>query len=390
VPNFKTISKVALIYCDSYEPEAVKEAVSKGISLLGGFELFIKQNEKILLKPNLLTAEIPEQAVTTHPAVFRAVAELLLEYGANVSYGDSPALMSPLEASKGSGIAEVAEELGISLADFENGKEINLSAGQLQVRVPVANAIFENQGVVSIPKLKTHGLEKLTLCIKNQYGCVPGLIKGEFHVRYPDPIDFARLLVEINQYVNPRLYIVDGILAMEGPGPRSGIPKKMNILLLSSDPVALDSVVCKMLGVNPEFLPTVKIASDCGYGVSGEDEIEIVGDPFHRFVCNDFKVSRKRMRKLWFAPLLRRLGTWFLKSPCVDKDKCIHCGQCVKICPVSPAAISIKARRIAPLYHYGRCIRCYCCQEICPVSAIYLKESLMRRVASRLIRRWRG
>lgn len=79
---------------------------------------------------------------------------------------------------------------------------------------------------------------------QNQFGCVPGLLKSQYHVKLPDPYDFATMLVDLNTLINPRLYIMDGIMAMEGNGPRSGKLKQLNVFLLSSDPIALDATAC--------------------------------------------------------------------------------------------------------------------------------------------------
>jgi uncharacterized protein (DUF362 family) len=120
--------------------------------------------------------------------------------------------------------------------------------------------------------------------IKNQFGCVPGILKGEFHLKLPDADDFAKMLVDLNTLVNPRLYVMDGIYAMEGNGPRGGTSRKMNIILLSSDPVALDATVCRLIKVNPECVPTVKYGMQAGMGTFLKDEIELLGDDFDGFV----------------------------------------------------------------------------------------------------------
>ena len=65
--------KVALIKCDNYELSEVKSAINRGIDLLGGIDLFVKEGDKILLKPNLLASESAEKSVTTHPVVFEAI-----------------------------------------------------------------------------------------------------------------------------------------------------------------------------------------------------------------------------------------------------------------------------------------------------------------------------
>jgi len=112
-------SKVVLVRCESYEVELVRKAVARGMELMGGVQNFVKQGEKILLKVNLLAADVPQKCVTTHPAVFRAVAEQFKTAGAVLSYGDSPGIGTPRAAAKKAGITEVADELSLIAADFK-------------------------------------------------------------------------------------------------------------------------------------------------------------------------------------------------------------------------------------------------------------------------------
>ena len=85
------MARVALVPCNSYDEEKVFAAVQTGVNLMGGISAFVKPDEKILLKPNLLSKALPQRAITTHPAVFSAVARLLREEGyTHISYGDSP------------------------------------------------------------------------------------------------------------------------------------------------------------------------------------------------------------------------------------------------------------------------------------------------------------
>ncbi|MDH3880951.1 MAG: DUF362 domain-containing protein, partial [Desulfobacteraceae bacterium] len=58
---------------------------------LGGMEQFVKKNEKVLLKVNLLSGKEPEKAVTTHPEFVRAVAKAVRGAGGEPYIGDSPA-----------------------------------------------------------------------------------------------------------------------------------------------------------------------------------------------------------------------------------------------------------------------------------------------------------
>ncbi|MDD3364968.1 MAG: DUF362 domain-containing protein, partial [Syntrophomonas sp.] len=199
------MSKVVLIMCTSYDYSEVKKAVERGLNIIGGPLAFVKPGENILLKPNLLTGDPPEKCVTTHPVVFKAVGEILQGVGANLSYGDSPGFGTPESASRKAGIAQGAAELHIDLADFRNGEEVFFEAGVQNKKFVIARGALASDGIVSLPKLKTHALTRMTGSIKNQFGCVPGVLKGEYHVKLPDLNNFAQMLVDLNSFLKPRL-----------------------------------------------------------------------------------------------------------------------------------------------------------------------------------------
>ncbi len=374
--------KVALIRCESYGEAAVNRAVERGLELLGGAGQFMQRGERILLKPNLLVPELPEKCVTTHPAVFRAVAKALQSTGAVLSYGDSPAVGSTLRAARKAGIHGVAETLGITAADFKTGVDVFFEEGRQNRKFVIAKGVLESDGVVSLPKLKTHALERFTGCIKNQFGCVPGILKGEYHVKLPDPNDFGKMLVDLNRFVNPRLYVMDGITAMEGNGPRGGTPRQMNLLLFSADPVALDATVCRLVDMDPENVPTILFGSESGAGTFLQDEIELVGDPFASFWDRKFNIERRPVIGLKKKGLVNWLNNRLIPKPVINPEACTLCGTCVQMCPVESKAVNWQDgdKNRPPVYQYGECIRCYCCQELCPDGAIRAVKPPLRRL----------
>lgn len=376
------MSKVALIRCTSYDYEKVKIAVTRGMELIGGIDQFVKSGEKILLKPNLLSADPPEKCVTTHPAIFKAVAEVCQKAGADLSFGDSPAFQSTKTAAKKAGILSVAEELGVKMMDFGVGEEISFPEGMQNKKFTIAQAIRQNDGMISIPKLKTHGFAKMTGAVKCQFGCIPGTLKGEFHVKLPDINNFSKMLVDLNLLVKPRLFIMDGIIGMDGNGPRGGQPKAMNIILFSADPIALDATVCRMVKLAPEYVPTIKFGQEAGLGTYQEDQIELVGDNINDFFNESFDVPREPLNPYKPGRVIGFARNLLVPKPVIDPIKCKKCGVCVQICPVQPKAVNWhdgnKAK--APTHVYKSCIRCYCCQELCPESAIKLKIPLIRKI----------
>ena len=375
-------SIVALVRCTDYDETRVYEAVKKGISLLGGAGQFAKPGEKLVLKPNVLIGAKPEKCVTTHPAVFRAVGLVLKEGGAVISYGDSPSFGGfDINAGR-AGLKQMGDRLGFSEADFAHGREVSHHSALLNKRFVFANAVLDADGIISLPKLKTHGLTRLTGAVKNQFGCIPGLAKGQFHAKMADPYEFATMLVDVNTYLKPRLYVMDAIMAMEGNGPRNGKPRQMNALMFSKDPIALDAIACKVVLLNPEYVPTSAPGEKAGLGTYHYENIEILGDRVESFVCPDFDVVREPPVSVSEGNLRKFIRNRTTPKPVIDLTKCDSCGTCIKMCPVGPTALDwayIEAGK-APRHNYANCIRCYCCQELCPQGAITIKRPVLSRL----------
>jgi NAD-dependent dihydropyrimidine dehydrogenase PreA subunit len=288
-----------------------------------------------------------------------------------------------------SGIMPVADELGIPLADFDHGREVEFKDSPFTKLFTIAKGALECDGLVNIPKLKTHGLMRMTGAVKNQFGCVPGVVTHGLHIKIPNPYDFARMLVSLNILLNTRLSILDGIMAMEGNGPRGGKPVKMNLLLFSKDPVAIDTVMCRCIGLEPEIVPTNPIGMEYGLGTCSMDEIELVGDPINELINKDFDVLRTPVPSQDMHRIPSFIKQAIFARPVIDSERCSKCGVCVKVCKVEPKAInwSDSSNKIPPAYSYERCIRCFCCQELCPENAIYIKQPLVRKLLTRKVKR---
>jgi uncharacterized protein (DUF362 family)/Pyruvate/2-oxoacid:ferredoxin oxidoreductase delta subunit len=373
------MSSVALVYCDSYAYKQVYEAVSKGIDLLGGIDQFALAHERILLKPNLLTGANPERCITTHPLVFKAVGQIFSSTGAKVVFGDNPGVVSVFSAAKKSGFSRVAKELGIDFGDFHTYVSTHHIEHGIKTEFQIAKAVFDCNGVISIPKFKSHSFTRITGCVKNQFGCLPFLQKRIFHARLPDSKEFAKMLLRLNQSINPRLYIMDAIWAMEGDGPSAGTPKQLNVLGFSTDPIALDAVMCRIISLDPYCVPTLLNGYKFGYGEIEQSKIQILGNNIEEFQIDDFEINRSNTETLCENGLSGKIILQFSKRPVIIRDKCVNCGNCSLACPTDPKAIQFKHGGVkeTPTISYNNCIRCYCCQEVCLVGAIALKIKLL-------------
>lgn len=370
-----TKSKVALVRCTNYQIKEVKKSLNKGMELLGGIEKVFGPKRRVLLKPNLLAGEAPEKHVTTHPAVFCALAETLLSEGFEVGYGDSPGFGKPEIVARKAGYESLAKKLGIPLEDFVNAEEINFLEGKQVKHFQIAKGITEYDTIVSLAKWKTHGLTVITGAVKNQLGCVPGLRKSEFHFRFPDVEVFSKMLTDLNLLLRPSLYIIDAVVAMEGNGPRNGRGKALNLLAMSTDPVALDATMCRVIDLDPSIVPTCKKGEEFGLGTYRKEKIEIVGNNLEEVKVKNFEVKKTRKSHLQSTKILRGL---LLDYPSLVPELCKKCGICHSVCPARPKAINM--RKGLPEFNLKNCLRCFCCQEMCPTGALILKEPLPRKI----------
>jgi uncharacterized protein (DUF362 family)/Pyruvate/2-oxoacid:ferredoxin oxidoreductase delta subunit len=385
-----TPSIVAVIHCPSYDFALVENAVNRGIKLVGGIAAYAKENERLLFKPNVLAGSDPARCVVTHPAVLRAAVRAFTATGAHLHYGDSPLGLSQAEpVMKKCGYDKALAGCAVTLDPFEKSTDIHFPEGRVGRRLTIAQPVLEADGIINLPKLKTHELTRMTGAIKNCFGCVPMLVKSECHARFPDVDVFSRMLADVAAFVKPRLHIMDAIEAMEGNGPQSGTPKKLGIVLVSADPVALDVIACKLIGLDPAYVPTIAAAEEAGLGCADGSMIHLVGDAIEPLIDPLFDVIRMPPDARAQTTVPGAIKRLFLPRPVINRRKCTRCGQCVSICPLRPPALAQKFTKQPPRYDYGICIRCYCCQEACPSGAISIKYPFIRTflpLAARLSR----
>lgn len=375
-------SKVVLLPCSSYREDLVYESSKKGLELLGGLDSLVGKEEKILLKPNLLKRAETDRAVITHPVVAGMFARILREHGCqNMILADSCGHGNTGRVIAGTGMDSYMESLGIPAVDFSEGVRTPYKEGVQAKEFMLARELAESDCVISLCKMKTHALERITGAVKNSYGFIYGLYKAKGHTIYPSADSFARMLVDLNKCVKPRLYVMDGITAMEGNGPGAGDPVHMGIMLMSQDPVALDSVFCHLIHLKPSMVPTCYHGEKMGLGTWKEEELRILTpngeismeEAVSTYGNPRFNVDRRTVKSGIWERMAKALNI-FQKKPYIEKEKCIRCGICAKSCPVPGKAVDFKkGKQNPPVYDYKKCIRCFCCQEMCPERAIKVK-----------------
>ncbi len=372
-------SRVSLQKLTTYDPVVTSAAIEMLLQPLGGISAFVKQGQKVLLKPNLLAGKDPDKAVTTHPEIVRAVIKLVQAAGGEVTVGDSPGIGSPENVARKSGILAVINETGCKFAPFDTPTTINPTGGTFH-QFEVAREIVEADLIINLPKLKTHQMMGLTCGVKNMFGAIVGLRKPRLHLQAgTDKAYFALMLLELCEAIIPALTIVDAVIGMEAEGPGSGDPVAIGALLAGSHPQAIDTVATELVGMKPHQVWTQQQAIETGRPYTDIQELQLCGAALESLKITSFRQAKMTDVNFGLKGALKHhLRHALTARPVPDHNLCRRCNDCVTHCP--PEAMKIENNRL--IIDYDECIRCFCCQELCPHGALMTKQGILLRLSN--------
>ena len=379
---------VAVVPCKEYDLSLCRAALEKAIAPVGGLD-WVCPGMKIGIKANLVSFLKPDAAATTHPALLCALTELLKERGAEVIIGDSPgglyssAYLAPVYHATG---MRETEKHGAKLNQDFSQKIANFPEARVAKSFQYTAWLDGCDEIINFCKLKTHGMMAMSAAAKNLFGTIPGTLKAEYHFKYSEPADFARMLVDLNEYWKPRLCIVDAVVGMEGNGPTAGTPRPIGAVLAGQNPHRVDLACAAILGIERSEIPTLEAALERGLIPERVESLRISGD-LSQFFIPDFKKIKTKNGLLFQNDIkgpLGKLFSPFLKHtiasrPQVVANECIGCKKCAEVCPAK-AITMVKGK---PKIHRKLCIRCFCCQEFCPKGAMKVKRPPLARLLNK-------
>ncbi len=378
--------QVALVKCDTYEYEEVKRALGDSLELIDALS-FVKPGMKVGIKANLVTGASADKAITTNPVLLRRLCELLVERGATVVIGDSPGgLFTPAFVQsiyKSCGLLELENIEGVTLNQNFSVKNGEFPDAQSIKTFIYTGWLDDVDVIINFSKLKTHAMMGMSCAVKNMFGCIPGTTKPEYHMRFPEEKAFANVMVDLNEFFKPILYVVDAIDGMEGNGPTAGEKRHIGAILASKKPYALDMVCADMIGMGISDVQTLLVANERGLGPKDVSEVELLGGySLKDATIPDFKRATIH-QSITFegGTVFNRIKSVAVKlaystKPLVKKDECIGCKKCHDTCPAKAITMikangaSAKGTGFIPSIDRSKCIKCFCCQEFCPVGAM--------------------
>ncbi|MDO9630511.1 MAG: DUF362 domain-containing protein, partial [Humidesulfovibrio sp.] len=240
----------------------------------------------------------------------------------------------------------------------------------LMPKLSVSRAVLEADVLISLPKFKTHGLTVLTGALKNSYGILPGAQKAHLHKLSGSPQRFQEVIVDVFRLREPDFFVVDAVVGMQGNGPASTELRWIGKVLAADNPVALDGVIARMMGLDPALLRMLTYAQDCGLGDFSDAALKVQGQ---LTAVPDFKLPPLDGGAIQlFQPVQDLLNNSLVKRPKADPERCTGCGTCVAQCPAQALALVDTATGAIAVVDAELCIGCFCCQEMCPEKAITL------------------
>ena len=269
--------------------QEIEAIVRKAIELVGGLDE-VKSGDIVLIKPNIGVPVAVGNASVTNPDVVRAIANMVREKGARAIIGESAGVMDDTESCiRATGYDKLRAE-GYEVIDLKGKKtatiKVPVPKGKALKVVTLPKIVLDAKLIISVPVIKTHGGEKVTLALKNMKGVLPDAIKKKFHTVY----GVGQGVVDLLTVVRPGLAVVDGILAQEGLGPVLGTPVEMGLIIASKDPVAADAVTSTVIGFDPKEVRIIDGASKAGIGTADLEKIEVVG--------NSIKEVQRRFKRV--------------------------------------------------------------------------------------------
>ncbi|MCX8170368.1 MAG: DUF362 domain-containing protein, partial [Candidatus Bathyarchaeota archaeon] len=251
--------------------DGVQSSVRRAVELLGG--LNVPRGARVVVKPNICFWKNTGGMMITDPRILEAVLSIVREKADKIIVVESDNNSGTAEKRlERSGVMDVIERCGAEFMNLSRDECEEHEVAGLKLHVPktVLNADF----LINLPKIKTCNIANtvISISMKNMFGVISDKRKTIFHKNLLD------VLLYVNKIVRQDLIIVDGIIGMEGFGPVWGKPVDLNLIVSGFNPVTVDAVCCRIMGINPYSLNLLWRAYKMGMGEIDVNKVEILGE----------------------------------------------------------------------------------------------------------------
>jgi uncharacterized protein (DUF362 family) len=249
---------VSLVSYVKTKRKNLKQAIEESLNLID--YKISTSNKKVIIKPNLCYYWDYSTGQTTHPKLVAALIELLQEKinpDVEISIVEADAsAMKCRHSFKFLGYEKLANQYNVDLINLSETEtesvKIQLAKTAFSLKLPLL--VKDADLRINIPKIKYMAPTKISCALKNIFGANPNPSKYKYHSRLSETI------VAVNKLMQFDLHILDGIIVAGKPTTR------LDLLMASRDPVALDSAAARLVNMNPKTIKHINLAQKEGLG----------------------------------------------------------------------------------------------------------------------------
>ena len=275
--------QVALITCPDYAPETLSAAIRAGWRSSRPPDV---RGKRVVIKPNMVDVS-PDRPIHTDPRLVESLILHLGDLGAReiiLAEGTSHNRDSEWLFRR-SGYEALAKRQSVRLVDLNYDdigpvKCVNPRATLLK-ELHLPKTILSADVIISVPKMKTHKLAGITLSMKNMFGILPGMKYGwPKNTLHWNGIPLS--ICEINGTIKTHYSIVDGVVGMEGYGPIMGTARKVGVLIMGDNALAVDATTARVMGVDPARVEYLAMAHKIKLGSLRREDIAVAGEKIEK------------------------------------------------------------------------------------------------------------
>lgn len=251
----------------------LQSEIKKSLDFIG-WKQQVKKDSTVFVKPNF-TYPYYKEGITTSPKLIGMLLEMLKDRADRVILGESDGGNHSFSADtsfKGHGMNEICKDTGVELVNLSTlpSRFVEDNIQKKRVKVQLPNLLLDDVDcVISIPVLKAHVMTRVSLGIKNLWGCYPDTMRGVHHKH------LSYKLALITKQLNPPIILIDGTYALTGHGPLYGTVQKNNVIISANNAVVSDSLGAEVMGISPTKCEHITIAEQEGLGIMDLTKVKI-------------------------------------------------------------------------------------------------------------------
>jgi len=359
--------------------KSIYNNTKKIINMLGGMKKFVKKNDKVLIKPNIVS---PIKESVTNFNMIRAVVDEVKKCKAIPYIGENSGFEFNTEQTfKILKVNELAKKLDVKLVNFEKSNKLKKVKVPYLKHLEIPKEVIDSDVIINLPKMKMHNLTIITAAMKNIMGILNRENRRRMHMH-----DINLSITKLNQIIKPNLTIVDALSIRS----KAVFGKSYNFggIIAGTNSIDIDKFCCKLMNINYKHVKYIRKASKMG-----SRNIKIIGDKvkpiplslekplFKRKVFSVFFWAMHSIDYIYSRftnkSLIPFYNLYFGIRPVIVKSRFKGDESYINLCPVN--AIDKRKKSI----DYRKCmyVRCLKCFRNCKDGSIILKKGF-RKVES--------